>query len=205
MWFSRSILSFSLFLSERFRLPCLPPVAVIVDAPLILPSKVLAFLTREVGRFGNIELCFPWLISTSLFSKTWLCLFKRICCSENDLLSFIVSYLVEWKSCCESFSHSFSPSSDSSPFPNSTIESFLCPWFLSSVVCDSCTRCTGQSSDSYWSKTKFSIILSCTCLGAIIFSNWIKLFTSLKVSNCDYLKVCESLFRSLNAEVVAFL
>jgi hypothetical protein len=70
LWFSRSILSFSFFLRERFRLPYLAPEAVRVDIPLMLASKVLAFFTREVGRFGNIELYFPWLISTSLFNKT---------------------------------------------------------------------------------------------------------------------------------------
>ena len=60
LWFSLSILSFSLFLSDRFRLFCLAPVAVIDDAPLILASKVLAFLFRDSGLFdGNIELCFP--------------------------------------------------------------------------------------------------------------------------------------------------
>lgn len=59
LWFSRSILSFSFFLSERFRLPYRAPEDVIVDIPLMLASKVLAFFTSEVGRFGKIELYFP--------------------------------------------------------------------------------------------------------------------------------------------------
>ena len=97
------------------------------------------------------------------------------------------------------------PFFDSFPSPDSTIESFLCLWSLSSVVCDSYTRCTCQKISTYCSKTKFSIILSCTCLGAIIFGNWIKLITSLKVSNCDNLEVCNTLIRSLNAKVVTLL
>jgi hypothetical protein len=50
LWFSRSILSFSRLRSERFRLPYLAAEAVIVDILLMLPSKVLAFFTREFGR-----------------------------------------------------------------------------------------------------------------------------------------------------------
>jgi len=140
LWFSRSILSFSLFLRERFRLPCFAPEAVVVDIPLMLASKVLAFFCKEVGRFGNMELCFPWLISTSLFNKTWLFLFKSICCSAIGF-EVEVTYLIVGKSYCESCGRSSTPSFDSFPSPDSIIESFLCVWSLSSVVCDSYTRC----------------------------------------------------------------